>query len=216
MALNSYQWQSDRTRPKKTAGVHKIDAIQQSMLTLLKRKLDATNVSTIQTQNSSYDSSGVGKSSNDGQVDNFSYPQNEQANYMNNYQRNNNPYSKNYTPAWRNQPNIGLGGNNNSASRPNNFQPQQPQHHLKGVTTSTTSREEAESRKNNAATRSEHKIFHITKDTTLKNQATIIHNLEIQWARYQPCSPTNHKDRYQVFEHDALHKNVYFQCQLLC
>jgi len=53
MALNDYQWQSDRTMPRKAARVHEIDAISaiHAQLALLTKKLDATNISTIQTQN---------------------------------------------------------------------------------------------------------------------------------------------------------------------
>ena len=52
MALNNYQQQSDRATPKKIAGVHELDAISaiHAQLTLLTKKLDATNVSSIQTQ----------------------------------------------------------------------------------------------------------------------------------------------------------------------
>ena len=75
---------------------HELDAISaiHVQLALLTKKLDTTNVSASQTQNFSYDSCGVGQSSNDGQVGNFSFPQNEQANYVNNYQRNNNLYDQ--------------------------------------------------------------------------------------------------------------------------
>ena len=59
---NSDQWQSDRAVPKKMAGVHELDEISaiHAQLALLTKKLDATNVSTIQTQNSSYDSYAAG------------------------------------------------------------------------------------------------------------------------------------------------------------
>ena len=104
------------------AGVHELDASSaiHVQLVLLTKKLDATNVNAIQTQNSSYDSFAAEQSSNDGQVDNFAFPSNEQANYMSNYQRNN-PYSNTYIPAWRNQPNLRRGRNNNMAPKPNNF-----------------------------------------------------------------------------------------------
>ena len=57
MASNSYQWQSDRAMPRKAAGVHEIDTISaiHAQLALLTKKLDATNVSAIQTQNPPYD-----------------------------------------------------------------------------------------------------------------------------------------------------------------
>ena len=71
----------------KVAGVHELDAISaiHAQLALLIKKLNATNVRAIQTQNSSYDSYEVGQSSNNRQVGNFSYPQNERTKYANNY-----------------------------------------------------------------------------------------------------------------------------------
>ena len=92
---------------------------------MLTKNLDATNVSAIQTQNPPYDAFVVGQSVNEGQAGNFGFLSTEQANYMNNFERNNNPYSNMYTPAWRNHPNLGLSGNNNSAQRANNFKQQQ-------------------------------------------------------------------------------------------
>ena len=118
-----------RAIPKKMTGVHELEAISviHAQLALLMKKLDAINVSAIQTQNSSYDSFHAGQSSNDGQVGNFVFPSNEQTNYVKNYKRNNNSYSNTYTPAWRSHPNLGWGGNNNNiAPKTNNFQLQQP------------------------------------------------------------------------------------------
>jgi len=68
IASNNYQWQSDRAMLKKMAGVHELDVISgiHAQLALLTKKLDATNVSTIQTQNCSYDSYATGQSRNDG------------------------------------------------------------------------------------------------------------------------------------------------------
>jgi len=86
MASNSYQWQSDRAKLKKMARVHELDAISAiyAQLALLTKKLNAANVSAIQTQNSLYDSYAAGQFSNDGQVDNFEFHSNEQANYVSN------------------------------------------------------------------------------------------------------------------------------------
>ena len=113
---------------KEGSRVHEIDAISviHAQLALLIKKLDATNVSAIQTQNLPYDEFVAGQPANEGQVGNFGFPSTEQANYVNNFQRNNNSYSNTYTAAWRNHRNLGWGGNNNnSAQRANNFQQQQ-------------------------------------------------------------------------------------------
>jgi len=86
MASNNYQWQSDRATPKKITGLHELDAISTShaQLALLTKKLDATNASAIQTQNSSYDSYSSRQSSNNGLIANFVCLSNEQANYVSN------------------------------------------------------------------------------------------------------------------------------------
>ena len=64
---------------KKAAGVHEIDAISaiHVQLALLTKKLDATNVSTIQTQNPPYDEFAAGQPANEGQVGNFGFPSTE-------------------------------------------------------------------------------------------------------------------------------------------
>ena len=82
MASNSYQWQSDGAVPRKAAGVHEIDAISaiHAQLTLLIKKFDTTNVSTIQTQNPPYDEFAVGQPANGRQIGNFGFTSNEQAN----------------------------------------------------------------------------------------------------------------------------------------
>ena len=109
LVSNNYQWQSNIAMPKKMVGVHELDVILaiHAQLALLMKKLDGTNVSAIQTQNSLYDSFAAEQSSNDGRVSNFVFPSNEQANYINNYQRNNNTYLNTYTPSWTNHPNLG-------------------------------------------------------------------------------------------------------------
>ena len=93
MASYSYQRQSDRAMLRKVVGVHEIDAISaiHAQLTLLTKKLDASNVSMIQTQNPPYDAFTVGQPINEGQVGNFRFPSKEQKNCVNNFQRNNNP-----------------------------------------------------------------------------------------------------------------------------
>jgi len=175
MASNNYQWPSDRVMPRKVARVHEIDAISaiHAQLVLLTKKLDATNVRANQTQNPPYAVFAVGQPSNEGQAGNFGFPSTEQANYVNNFQRNNNPYSNTCTPAWRNHPNLGWGSNNNNiAPRENNFQqqkarPSPPQEKKPSL---------EETMQQLAVTT---QTFMITTDTNLKNQAATIHNLEV-------------------------------------
>ena len=115
------------------AGVHELNAILaiHTQLALLAKIIDATNVSAIQTQNSSYDSYAAGQSCNDGQVGNFAFLSNELANYVSNYQRNNNPYSNMYKPAWRNHSNLECGGNNNMISSQATFNHSNHDHQYK-------------------------------------------------------------------------------------
>jgi len=119
---------------RKAAGVHEIDAVSaiHAQLAVLTKKLDATNVRAIQTQNPPYDAFAAGQPANKGQTGNFGFPSTGQANYVNNFQRNNNPYSNTYTPAWRIHPNLGWDDNNNNfAPRANTFSnnKQGHQHH---------------------------------------------------------------------------------------
>ena len=86
---------------KKAAGVYELDAILaiHAQLMLLTKQLGSSNVSVMQTQNPSYDSGEGVPVSNNCQVGNVSFSQNEQANYVKNFQRSNNhPYSNTYTP----------------------------------------------------------------------------------------------------------------------
>ena len=87
IASNNYQWQSIRAMPRKAAGVHETDTIFaiQAQLALLTKKLDATNVRAIQTQNPPDDEFVVGQPANEEQVGNFGFPSNEQAIYVNNF-----------------------------------------------------------------------------------------------------------------------------------
>ena len=60
---------------KEGARVHEIDAIAIIHAhALLTKKLNATNVSVIQTQNPPYDEFAAGQLANEGQVGNFEFP----------------------------------------------------------------------------------------------------------------------------------------------
>ena len=93
---------------------------------------------------------------------------------MNNFQRNNNPYSNTYTQVWRNHLNLGWNGNNNNiAPRANNFSQQQvrplPSQEKKPSLEETTQQLAVATQ-----------TFMTTTDISLKNQAAAIHNLEVQ------------------------------------
>ena len=125
MALNNYQWQSERVAPK-IAGVHELDALSeiQAQLVLITKQLGAANVSAIQTPTPACNLCR-GHTNDNGQDGNiFVFAQNEHANYINR-QRSNNPYSNTYNSGWRNHANISWC--NNNVMKPNNFQRQRHQ-----------------------------------------------------------------------------------------
>jgi len=95
---------------------------------------------------------------------------------VNNFQRNNNPYSNTQTPALRNLPILGWGGNNNITPRVNNFQQQQARPPLPQE--KKPSLEETSQQLTAPA-----QTFTTPTDTNLKNQAAAIHNLEVQMSQ---------------------------------
>ena len=64
---------------RKATGVHEIDAISaiHAQLALLTKKLDATNISAIHTQNPPYDEFAAGQPANERQVGNLGFPSSE-------------------------------------------------------------------------------------------------------------------------------------------
>ena len=85
----------------------------QAQVTSLKKKLRAFNISAIQLQSQVCDLCGGYLSDGECQVG--------QANYVNNFQRSNNPYANTNTSAWKNHPNLSW-GNNNNVLNPDNLQ----------------------------------------------------------------------------------------------
>ncbi|XP_030963798.1 uncharacterized protein LOC115984958 [Quercus lobata] len=99
LASNNYQWPIERAMPRKIARVLELDSI-----TSLAAQM---------------------KSFNDCQVGNpFAQSSYGQANYVSNFQRQNNPYSNTYNPGWRNHPNFSWRNNQGQAKPPQQF-PQQ-------------------------------------------------------------------------------------------
>ena len=93
--------------PRKTAGVLELDSITPLAVQMatLSQQLGKMNVNAIQT-NVVCDHCVGNHSSVDCQVGNpFAQSSYGQANYMSNFQRQNNPYSNTYNPRWRNHPN---------------------------------------------------------------------------------------------------------------
>jgi len=89
MALNNYQWSSERDQPKRVGGKYAIDA-----LTLLTAKMDAMT--------QKLDKLNVNA------VNSFASPHVKHAAYVNNFQPrlNHDPYSNSYDPGWKQHPNF--------------------------------------------------------------------------------------------------------------
>lgn len=97
MASNNYQWPSDRTIPKKAAGVHEIDAITAltAQVATLSRQLGNLNVNAIHVPPKVCELCGGNHANVDCQVGSpFAATSSEQAHFVSNLHRQqNNPYS---------------------------------------------------------------------------------------------------------------------------
>ena len=117
MATNSYQWQSDRSQPRKAAGIHSLDSVTSlsAQIEALNKKIDKMSMTApaMQVQGVQCDQYGGGQRNIDCQEgSSFSQP-NEQVDYVGNFPRQqNNPYSSTYNPGWRNHPNFSWGNQN--------------------------------------------------------------------------------------------------------
>ncbi|XP_023886157.1 uncharacterized protein LOC111998291 [Quercus suber] len=108
LASNNYQWITERAMPRKTAGVLELDSITSL----------AAQMATLSQQLGNHSSANC-------QVGNpFAQLSYGQANYMSNFQHQNNPYSNTYNPGWRNHPNVSWSNNQGQAKPPQQF-PQQ-------------------------------------------------------------------------------------------
>ena len=108
LASNNYQWPTERAMPRKTAGVLELDSITSlaAQMETLSQQLGKMNVNAIQT-NVFCDHCAGNHSSADCQVGNpFAQSSYGQANYVSNFQHQNNPYSNTYNLGWRNHPNF--------------------------------------------------------------------------------------------------------------
>jgi len=112
MALNNYQWSTERGQPKRVGGKLEVDA-----LTLLSGKVDAMTQRMDRMNVNVVNSSAPPPCEICGSVDHltlncqvgspFAQDANE-VNYINNFnpRPTNDPYSNTYNPGWRNHPNF--------------------------------------------------------------------------------------------------------------
>ena len=110
----------------KTVGVLELDSITSlaAEMATLSQQLGKMNVNDIQTNVVCYHCAG-NHSSVDYQMGNpFAQLSYGQANYVSNFQRQNNPYLNTYNPGWRNHPNFSWSNNQRLAKPPQQF-PQQ-------------------------------------------------------------------------------------------
>ncbi|KAA3460524.1 retrotransposon gag protein [Gossypium australe] len=121
MSLNNYQW----TKPTKSAGVFNLDAVTMlsTQVEMMNKKLDSFTT----------------------QVELWrilsTHPTNrarERTDEL--YRSNNNPYSNNYNPGWRNHPNFSWGGQGNQKQQPpqifqNQLYPQEKKPNLEEMLT---------------------------------------------------------------------------------
>ena len=112
--------------PGKTVGVLELDSITSlaAQMATLSQQLGKMNVNAIQT-NVVCDHCAGNHSSVNCQMGNpFAQLSYGQANYVSNFQRQNNPYLNTYNPGWRNHPNFSWSNNQRLAKPPQQF-PQQ-------------------------------------------------------------------------------------------
>ena len=169
MANNAYQWPTERLPARKAPGLYAVDpvtALSAQMEALTKQ---IKRLRTNQTQQCAMgavicDFCGGGHPNHECQTGNsFSnYSMPEQANFVNNFCRPNNPYSETYNPGWRNHPNFAWGNNTRAPQQnqpPPGFHPPQ----------------EKKSNMEELMTK-----FVIATEARLQNQEATIRNLETQ------------------------------------
>ena len=157
---SNYQWPTERAMPRKTAGVLELDSITSlaAKMATLSQQLGKMNVNVIQTD-VVCDHCAGNHSSVDCQMGNpFAQSRYGQANYVSNFQRQNNPYSNAYNPGWRNHPNFSWSNNQGLAKPPQQFPQQEKKPTLKDMFM---------------------QYIHKTEVATQNNSASI-HNLKVQ------------------------------------
>ena len=123
LASNNYQWPTKRAMPRKTTGVLELDSITSlaAQMATLSQQLGKMNVNAIQT-NVVCDHCAGNHLSVDRQMENpFAQSSYGQANYVSNFQCQNNPYSNTYNPRWRNHPSFSWSNNQGLAKPPQQF-----------------------------------------------------------------------------------------------
>ena len=108
MAANNYQWANERSNPRRQAGMIEIDIINM-LSAQMSNMMKVLNTQVGCGPSSSSNMHIACCSICEGEHDTNKYVDLEQAQFVNNYNRNvqNNPYLNTYNPRWRNHPNFG-------------------------------------------------------------------------------------------------------------
>ena len=178
MAANAYQWPVERNTSKKALGVHELDVLTtlSSQVASLSKQVSSltAQANVIRTPAEACDLCGGPHLSTQCLEGNpFMPSQPEQAHYVGNQNRQNDPFSNTYNPGWRNHPNLGWRSNQNVFKPQGNYQqqafqpPNPPQQKVNledalAQLTMNTSQ------------------FMARTDATLKSQEASIKNLEVQ------------------------------------
>ena len=171
MATNNYQWPSERSTPKKVAGVHEVDAITNltAQIAALSRQLQNNQMTAhaIQASTPVCEFCNGPHQGSDCQVDNpFSQVQREQAQYVGNFNRQqNNPYSNRFNQGWRNHPNLSWKNNQNVLQPEQNNSPQEKKVNLEDAMAQLAT--------------SQTQFMNETR-TNFQNQSAQIRSLEVQ------------------------------------
>ena len=174
MAMNNYQWHSNRAKPSKPAGIYEVDAVTAlaRQVETLSKKIDGLSVGHQPVQVLQCDMCNGGHVTDECQgLSAVARQTPEHVDYMGNAPRpQNNPYSNTYNPGWRNHPNFSWG---NQGQQRNNPPPGFQQQHLPQE--KKPSMEELMAK----FIQTSESRFQAT-ETSLRNQEASIHNLENQ------------------------------------
>ncbi|KAG9458482.1 hypothetical protein H6P81_002990 [Aristolochia fimbriata] len=186
MASNMYQYPVERSARGRVAGVdngYHVLALQAQVESLTKQ---FTKLHTPSLVAQICDMCGGGHPNHECQVGNVQAVSSlDQANYISNFRRSNDPYSNTFNPCWRSHPNLSWSNNN---QQPNTQQPIAQARPPPGFKRSTHEQEQkssledifskflANQEKKGARTEARFQ----TQEASLKNQEASIQNLEIQ------------------------------------
>ncbi|KAG9450684.1 hypothetical protein H6P81_010649 [Aristolochia fimbriata] len=194
MSSNIYQYPVERSARGRVAGIQNVDPIValQAQVESLTNQLSKLHKPSLVAQ--ICDMCGGGHPSQECQAGNVQAVNSfDQANYVSNFRRSNDPYNNTYNPGWRNHPNFSWSNNNNQQSStqqpmaqtrsPPGFQRPAQEPEQKPSLEDMFSKFLANQDKRDALTNSKFQAQEASlkiQEASLKNQEASIKNLEIQ------------------------------------